>query len=524
VGVDERVVVVGAGHNGLVAACYLARAGRQVLVLEQSATPGGGSRTEATIPGLPDFRFDTHSVAHNIINMTGIPAELDLAGAGLVYTEMDPFAASFGADGRVVRFWRDADATCAGIAEHDPREAEAYAAFLHRATPLVEAAVTGLQGGSSAGGLLAGLLGKARPALAGVRRSGGPVALARDLVTPYGTLLRRELTSDLVRAPVAAFAAHSSAGPHTPGGSFYALWQAAYHRYGQWHAQGGAGGLTAALVRRLESFGGVLRTGADVRSIDATGARVRGVVLADGERVEAATVVTAIDPQTALLGMLDPPLGGRVGAELAAAHRGNAVQLLVHVAVDSLPAYPGSRPGDWAGLQSHVESLAELERGFRAAEAGLLPDPPPTYAFTTSALDDTLAPPGRHTVYLACPCAPYDPYAEQGGWPQLGERFAQAMLERMERHAPGFRATVLGLHVRTPDVMAAELRWPGAHPMVLDITLDQLAFLRPTRALAGHRTPVAGLFITGAGTAPTGGIAGSPGKAAAMAVLGRRAS
>jgi phytoene dehydrogenase-like protein len=110
----RRTIIVGASHNGLVCACYLARAGQEVLVLEQSDKPGGGSRTDETIPG---HRFDTHSVAHNIINMTTIPRELDLAGAGLEYREMDPFAVAIFEDGRRVRFHRSVERTMASIAE-----------------------------------------------------------------------------------------------------------------------------------------------------------------------------------------------------------------------------------------------------------------------------------------------------------------------------------------------------------------------------------------------------------------------
>lgn len=506
-------VIVGGGHNGLIAACYLARAGEQVLVLEQSDQPGGGSRTEETVPGA---RFDTHSVAHNMINMTSIPAELDLAGAGLVYREMDPFAAGFFRDGRVVRFWRSIEQTVASIAEIDPVEAQRYAAFMHRATPLVRMAVTGLDSGPSVGGLARALSHKLVPAVQALRRHGGPMGLAQELVTPYGALLETRLGSEVTRAPVAAFAAHSSAGPHTPGGSFYALWQAAYHLFGQWHAVGGSGGLVEALVRRLEGWGGQVRCNAPVRSIEAPSGHVRGVVLEDGERIDATAVVTALDPRVALLELLDPPLSGPVADELRATHTGNAVQMLVHLLVDRLPAYPGARPGDHNGLQSHVETVDQLRHGFLAAEARQLPDPVPTYAFTTSAIDDTLAPAGLHTVYLACPSTPYD---VDGGWEQHGEPFAQAMIDSMERAAPGFRATIQGMHVRTPQLMADELRWPGAHPMYLDISLDQLAFLRPTRRLADHTTPVAGLFTCGAGTAPVGGIAGSSGKAAAQQLL-----
>ena len=510
------VVVVGAGHNGLVAACYLARAGRRVVVLEASDKPGGGSRTDETIPG---HFFNTHAAAHNIINMTRIPAELDLAGAGLEYAPMDPFATGVFRDGRIVRFSRDVEQTVASIAEHDPAEAEAYRAFVHRAVPLVRAAVTGLDSGPAPGGPLAAVAGRVWPALQALRRSGGPLGLARDLTAPYGALLERALPSELTRAPVAAFASHSSAGPHTPGGSFYVFWQAAYHLFGQWHPRGGSQSLTTALVRRLEEHGGEVRTGSVVTRVDARGGRVRGVELEDGSRIAAEQVVTAVDVQTALLELLDPPLAGRHGTDLAAAHRGNAVQLVVHLATDRLPPYPGARPGDWSGLQSHVDTVEQLRRGFLAAEARRLPDPPPTYCFTPSAEDDSLAPQGRHTVYLACPCAPFE---LDGGWDDQAEAFADAMVEQVEQHAPGFRASIRDRVVRTPPMAARELRWPGAHPMFLDISLDQLAFLRPTRRLSDHTVPgVAGLFTCGAATAPVGGIAGSSGKHAALQLLSR---
>ena len=140
----------------------------------------------------------------------------------------------------------------------------------------------------------------------------------------------------------------------------------------------------------------------------------------------------------------------------------------------------------------------------------------PTYAFTPSALDPRLAPIGHHTVYLACPTAPFD---VDGGWDAIADAFADRMIDTVEARVPGFRSTVVGRAVRTPALMASELRWPGAHPMHLDLSLDQLGPLRPTPALGRHRTPVHGLYIAGAGTAPVGGISGIPGRSAARTLL-----
>lgn len=231
-------IVVGGGHNGLVAACYLAQAGRDVLVLEALDRPGGGSRTEERLPG---YRFDLHSAAHNIINMTAIPDELDLAGAGLDYMEMDPFSVAIHGDGRRVRFWRSIEATVDSIAESDPAEARAYRLFMDKAVPIIRAVMPAIRGDSGLSSLPRGLYNLARA----LRHQ--PVTTGRDVLGPYDSLLKRWLPSDLTRGPVAAFAAHAGVGPTSSGGALFAYWQAAYHLSGQYHARGGAQALTDAL-------------------------------------------------------------------------------------------------------------------------------------------------------------------------------------------------------------------------------------------------------------------------------------
>ncbi len=511
-GTQQKVLVIGAGHNGLIAACYLARAGRDVLVLEQSRHPGGGARTAEVIPG---YLFDMHSVAHNIINMTDIPADLDLVGAGLEYIEMDPFSVAIRADGRRVRFYRSIEATVASIAESDRDEARAYARFMKVAIPIVRSVLPTIRGGMGPGAFPNRLLNVA----AVLRHGHGPIAMSRDILSSYDSLLKRWLYSDLTRGPVSAFAAHGNVGPNVPGGSVFAFWQAAYHLFGQWHAKGGAGALTSALLRRLASYGGEVRCSAPVARIAAPGGKLRSVILEDGEVIETEAVITAINPKVALLELLDPPLGGRDGADLSAARMSNVVQALVHVATDRLPPYPNSIAADYHGLQSYVDTLEEMTQGFIQAEAGRLPDPLPLYAFTTSALDDTLAPSGRSTVYLACPSAPG---RIEGGWETWRDVFVERCLDIVESRAPGFRASIQGVHAYTPLEMEQDGCWPLAHPMHLDLTLDQLGPLRPTRRLGNHRTPVQGLYISGAGTNPTGGIAGTPGRMAAQTLLADR--
>ena len=501
------VIVVGAGHNGLVAACYLAQAGRDVLVLEQLDRPGGGSRTEETVPG---YRFDLHSAAHNIINMTDIPAELDLAGAGLDYQEMDPFSIAIHQDGRRVRFHRSLDATVDSIAEESPAEAQEYRRFIDKAVPIVRALLPAIRGDTS----VKVLPRQAYNALRALGRE--PLLTGRDVLSPYDSLLRRKLGSDLTRGPVAAFAAHAGVGPTVPGGALFAYWQAVYHLFGQWHGRGGSQNLTDALVTRLRALGGQLRCSAPVARIEAPGGHVRAVILEDGERFPTTMVITAIDPKTALLHMLQPPLDGVAGADLAAARRSNVVQSLVHVATNRLPAYPNGRPGDWNGLQSYVDRLDDLTSAWVQSEAGRLPDPLPLYAFTPSAIDISLAPDGHHTVYLACPAAPA---TVDGGWPARRDEFVERCLDTVEARAPGFRSSITGLTTWTPDQMEKVERWPGGHPMYLDIALDQLGPFRPTKRLGHWRTPITGFYISGAGTNPAGGIAGTPGRQAARALL-----
>ncbi len=274
----------------------MARAGLDVVVLEQSEKLGGGARTDELLPG---YRFDTHSVAHNLIQATDIVEDLALEHAGLRYVEMDPFSVAVGPDGTIVRFHRSVERTVESIAEVAPADAGRYRAWMRDAMPLVRVLSAGLgAGGRRTWSRVPALALAAGRAL---RRNGGPVGVAELLASPYRSVLEQRLATDRVRGPVAAFAAHASASPVAPGSALFGLWQAFYHQVGQWHALGGSQALNDALARRLAGYGGEFRTGAPVERMLWRGSEVAGVALADGSTVPARNVVAAVDPQVALL-------------------------------------------------------------------------------------------------------------------------------------------------------------------------------------------------------------------------------
>lgn len=514
------VIVIGAGHNGLVSACYLAREGLKVLVLEGSERIGGAVHTAETIPETPGYRFDTCSVVHNLINISSIPEELGLHEVGLRYVETDPFSVSLFPDGRVVRFYRSVERTCEELARCSPKDADDYADFIRLAEPIAELSLSRLRASSDDRSLLGGA--KERlSSVAKVLRRSKPNELAGFLAGPYGVLLEAHLPTEVGRMGIAPLAAHGTLGPNVPGTAFFACLQAAYHRYGNWHAVGGSGSLTQALTRRLEAWGGTVRTGAKVAEILVDG-RVWGVRLETREGLEAENVVAAINPQTTLLNLVDEThIPRRLARRLRARHRSNAVQFVVHAALDRLPPWEGAPEDTWNGLQSVAGSLGQIHDNFVQAEAGLAPENPAVYVYTPSAIDESVAPAGGHTAYIACASYP-SRFSDGRSWEERGEREAHRLLDTVEERAPGFKNTIQGLAWRHAEDWEREIGLLGGHPLHLDITLDQVGSFRPLPELSDHRSPIEGLYLSGAGTAPGGGVSGVPGRAAAKTLLSDR--
>jgi phytoene dehydrogenase-like protein len=516
-------VVVGAGHNGLVAACYLARAGLRVEVVERDEVLGGAVSTVERWPGV---RVDRGSSAHVIIRQSGIPEELELAAHGLRYVDCDPWGfapapapGDPGPDGRPLVFSVDLDATCASIeAACGPADAAAYRRFVDVWAPRSRAVVASFGRRPNAAGLLRSFWPLGAPAGGRPRTPGGDLAV--DFLGSGDALLDRWFTSERLKAALAWFGAQSGPPMSEPGTAAMVAWATLLHDVPPGHPVGGSGGLTQALRRRLEADGGRVVLGDGAAALLVEGGRVTGVRTTSGRRVSAPVVVAAChvlatrdlagDHAPPALAQADPPLGNGFG-------------LVVRALTDAPPAYPGV-PAEQAlgGLQLLCTDRAQLAAAHGDWLAGRLPREPVPLAMCFSASDDTLAPPGQHVVTVWGQWYPYA-LADGADWDALAEAEAARLIAAVDRFAPGLADSVQRLYVQTPLLLERELSLPRGNVMHVEMGLASMFVLRPTPALSGYRVPgLPGLYLAGASTHPGGGVSGNSGRTAARVVLADR--
>jgi phytoene dehydrogenase-like protein len=521
------VVVVGSGHNGLVAACYLARAGLSVEVVESDDVLGGAVSTVERWPGV---RVDRGSSAHVIIRHSGIVEDLDLASHGLRYIDCDPWGfapapspGDPGRDGRPLVLSVDLDATCASIAAAcSPEDAAAYRRFVGVWGPRSRAVAASFGRRPTPSGLIRSFWPMGAPSAGRPRTSGADLAV--DFLGSGDALLDRWFTSERLKAALAWFGAQSGPPMSEPGTAAMVAWVALLHQIPPGHPVGGSGGLTAALRRRLESDGGrvVLGDGAARLLIedDGDGARVAGVETLSGRQLRAGAVVAACHVQAtrALAGDAAPPALATADPPL-----GNGFGLVVRALTDSPPVYPGV-PAEQSlqGLQllcTHRSDLAAAHGDWRA---GRLPRAPVPLAMSFTASDPTLAPPGQHVVTIWGQWYPYA-LADGSDWDTLAEAEGYRLVEAVDRYAPGFASSVQELYVQTPLALERELSLPRGNVMHVEMGLASMFAFRPTPALSGYRVPgLPGLYLAGASTHPGGGVSGNSGRTAAHVLLADR--
>ncbi len=514
---DFDVIVVGSGHNGLISAAYLARAGMRVAVFERRQIVGGAVCTEDDL--IPGYRIDTGSSAHVMIHQTPVLRELELDKYGLEYIEMDPFAFYPGNDGHPsLYFYRDVEKTVESIARISPRDAESYRRFVQAWGELNEKVFQVFLNSPTPFNIMTRL---ARGSLRGTDR----VEMVRQLMSPYGQLVTEWFEHESVRTAILWLAAQSGPPPGEVASGDFAGWHSMYHRSGMHRARGGSGALTQALKRRILADGGSIFEGAPVDRILTENGRATGVELEKGDRYGARAVLAACHVQTTVSRLLrDAELPSALRQRVGNLRVGNGFGMIVRCAMSGLPIYPdepvdaeGVSPAH-RGLQLLCPSRQAIDDAYADYARGRPPTRPVPLAMTFSAIDSTLAPKGKHTLFV---WGQYHPYELRNGedWDSIAEREADKLLASVDRFAPGTREKVIDRVIQTPLDIERRFGMLRGNVMHLEMSLDQMFTFRPTPELSGYRMPLLGLYLTGASTHPGGGVWGASGYNAARVML-----
>lgn len=508
------VVVVGSGHNGLVCAAYLARAGLDVHVVERDTVLGGATSTVERYPG---HRTDRGSSAHLMIRHTGIPEELDLAAHGLHYVDCDPWGfapAPPGEDAPPIVFHRDLDATCASIAAAcGARDADAYRRFVARWDVLAGRMMAGFGVRPTAAGLGAAFLGRED-----VR---DPFGAVQTFLSSGDALLDATFESERLKAALAWFGAQSGPPMSHPATAPMVGFAALMHRIPPGRAIGGSGALADALVSAVRSRGGTVSPGAGATAIRRAGGGWR-VDTQDGRALHCRAVVAACHVHTTLDLLAHELPAARLEGWRRRIRPGFGLGMVVRLGTSALPRYPGVPTETSAhGLQLLVTDRRRLDHRYGVAAAGGLDADPAVLAMSFSALDPSLAPPGRHELTLWSQWHPRH-LADGTAWSAAGDGEADRIVTGLERFAPGFTDTIVHRHVQTPEDLETELGLIGGNVMHVEMSLDQMLPMRPHPDLHGHAVPGAdGVFLAGASTHPGGGVIGASGRTVA-GLVGRR--
>ena len=518
-------VIIGAGHNGLTAAAYLARAGNSTLVLERREIVGGCCVTEEIAPGC---RASTTSYIASMLRPEVI-RDLKLAEHGLRMVPCDPALQVPFPDGQLVSWWANRDQVVAELHKISPKDAESFVRVDDRLKKLArylqpfflepppEPGTQSFDGWSD--------LFRAAKRFRGIS-SAEISQLVSFLTGSLGDFLDRNYESEKVKTLFLANNVYGKhGGPYQPGtalGLLFHLLSGGKHElqgfYG--HVMGGMGAITGAIAAAARAFGAEIRTKAPVKQIDARDGRVRAVVLEDGTEIRARVVLSNADPKRTFLGMVaerDLP------ADFVHSVRGikmNGPCAKVNMVLSEEPRFtgtPASHDPQQRSLFTLVPSMEFAERCYDAAKFGEIPEQLWVDCVVASNADPSLAPAGKHIMTCFVQYVPYK--LRPGTWDEKRELLGDRVVKKIAEYAPNVPNAIVARQVLTPLDLERTYGLTEGNIFHGDLNLEQLFFNRPVAGWSQYRTPISGLYLCGAGAHPGGGVTGAPGHNAAHQVL-----
>lgn len=515
-------IIIGGGHNGLVAAAYLARAGLQVLVLEQRPLLGGATVTEELLPG---FKFSVFSYVVSLLRPE-IIRDLDLPAHGLQILPLESTFTPMENGDYLVR-WADHDQTYQELLRHSPRDAEAYDEYGRLMAHLAKAVKP--------------ILGVAPPDITTLDpRQWRDVAslgrhflglddaelhaLVKIMTMSSADFLDEWFETEPLKATMSASGIIGTfLGPRSPGTAYVLL----HHYMGEidgvfraWgFARGGTGAIAEAIAAAARQFGAEIRTDAAVEQVIVRNGQAVGVALANGQEIYASRVLSSLDPKRTFLQLVEEKWlpAGFVNDIRKFRFLGSSAK--VNLALDGLPSF-SARPGYGPHLHGAISispSIDYLERAYDDAKYGRFSRRPYMDIIIPSLIDPGMAPPGKHVMSIFVQYAPY--HLAESNWDEQREALGDAVINTLAEFAPNIKEIILHRQVMTPLDIERVTGLTEGNIFQGELSLHQLFFLRPAAKWSRYRTPIPGYFQCGSGTHPGGGIMGASGRLGALAVL-----
>ncbi|WP_036480073.1 beta-carotene ketolase CrtO [Myxosarcina sp. GI1] len=535
------VVIIGAGHNGLVCAAYLLKEGYSVALLEKRAIPGGGATTEESLPEeAPGFKFNLCAIDHEFIHLGPVVEELELNKYGLEYLYCDPVTFCPHPDGKYFLAHKSVEKTCAEIAKYSERDAEKYREYIDfwqrltkGITPVFNAPPKSLI--DIAGNYGLNNIKDLFSTIGGIDKT---LDLIRTMLTSPEDSLHYWFDSEFLRAPLARLAAEFGSPPSQKTIGIGSMMMSMRHNPGMARPRGGTGALTQALLNLVKDKGGVVLCDRAVEKVlIGNNGRAEGVRTSNGEEYRAKQgVISNIDARRLFLNMVPaeasevaaPDLRERLDRRIV---NNNETILKIDCALSEAPRFEryNHREELLIGSILIADSMHHVEEAHTLPSMGKIPDENPSmYLDVPTVLDPSMAPEGKHTLWIEF-FAPYQIHGMEGqglngtGWTdELKNKVADRVIDKLADYAPNVKDAIIARRVESPAELGERLGAYKGNYYHIDMTLDQMVFFRPLPEIANYTTPIAGLYLTGAGTHPGGSISGMPGRNCARVFLNEK--